>query len=47
MERKKEIFIEILRLLACILVILYHSRYQIYEFISGGGESQYFGQLLP
>ena len=34
MERKKEIFIEILRLLACILVILYHSRYQIYEFIS-------------
>lgn len=38
MERKKEIFIEILRLLACILVILYHSRYQIYEFISGGGK---------
>ena len=43
MERKKEIFIEILRLLACILVILYHSRYQIYEFISGGGKVSILG----
>lgn len=43
MERKKEIFIEILRLLACILVILYHSRYQIYEFISGGGNVSILG----
>lgn len=46
MERKKEIFIEILRLLACILVILYHSRYQIYEFISGGGEKSVFWAII-
>lgn len=46
MERKKEIFIEILRLLACILVILYHSRYQIYEFISGGGKSVFWAIIV-
>ncbi len=38
MERKKEIFIEALRVLACILVVMYHSRYGVYEYVSGGGE---------
>ena len=38
MKRKKEIFIEILRMFACVLVVLYHSRYEVYTYISGGGK---------
>lgn len=45
MERKKEIFIETLRILACILVVMYHSRYIIYEYVSGGGKISTFNNL--
>ena len=38
MERRKEVFIEVLRMLACMLVVLYHSRYEVYEYVNGGGE---------
>lgn len=37
MERRKEVFIEVLRVLACMLVVLYHSRYEVYEYVNGGG----------
>ena len=37
MKRKKELFIECLRIFACILVVLYHSRYQVYSYLIGGG----------
>ena len=36
MERRKEVFIEVLRMLACMLVVLYHSRYEVYEYVNGG-----------
>lgn len=36
MKRKKELFIECLRIFACILVVLYHSRYQVYSCLIGG-----------
>lgn len=42
MERRKEVFVEVLRVLACMLVVLYHSRYEVYEYINGGGKNIYF-----
>ena len=42
MKRKKELFIECLRILACILVVLYHSRYQVYSYLIGGGNCGHF-----
>ena len=36
MERRKEVFIEVLRVLACMLVVLSHSRYEGYEYVNGG-----------
>lgn len=45
MERRKEVFIEVLRMLACMLVVLYHSRYEVYEYVNGGGKISTFDNL--
>lgn len=44
-NKNKELFIELLRIFACFLVILYHSRYQIYNSVSDGAELSLFNRL--
>lgn len=45
MIRKKEFSIEVLRLFACFLVVLYHSRYAVYEYLSAGGSISQFDSI--
>lgn len=44
-NKERNLFIDYLRILACFLVVLYHSRYEIYDWVSEGGSLSFVDHL--
>ena len=45
-SKRRIIFIDALRIIACFLVILYHARYNIYDYVANGGRISYFEHFI-